>query len=534
MNHAASALRDAVVAFGVGRALLVRAEQIQAVHGGSLDTALLEAGADPSLVTQALERATGLRAATEDELGGRSDARVEIAQAMRWRLVPLAEQPEALVVAASVGSARVAAELLGVPVQVRVVPEWRLELELARRYGRLLPERFAVLAARLIGPKSARAAVERPRAAGTSRVPRAATRPADRPQPPTATGLDAPAAVPAPTPPITPAMTPEAPADEAPGGRFPSAELPIVTAEILVAPVATDYAGLVAELESGELAAAQAHGLEQLVRAGRDAVPVLMSGFPGKLVLNRRHPPDARRPVADHGPRLRALVHLVRDAVPELVSTSEQGPSDSRWYALALLGELPDARSIAAAGDRLFDDDEGLRALAIETLQRMQGHGDLEGDLRALEARLRAALGAVSGGGAGNAVRRRRAAEALGALRAEGAIGDLILHVASLDPDLSTAVRRALYTITRQDFGEKEKRWRSWWDDNGSRHRVEWLLDALSADADETRLLASEELKRLTGEWFGYQFDLPKREREAALKRWRSWWGDVGRRRFVR
>ncbi len=299
-------------------------------------------------------------------------------------------------------------------------------------------------------------------------------------------------------------------------------------------PPPPDYGALVAELESVELAAAQAHGLEQLVRAGRDAVAVLMSGFPGKVVLNRRHPPDARRPVAEHGPRLRALVHLVRDAVPELLSACEQGPSDSRWYALALLAELPDPRTVGAAGERLFDDDEGLRALALESLQRMQGQAALEGDLRALETRLRSALGAVSGGGAGNAVRRRRAAEALGALRAEGAIDDLILHVASLDPDLSTAVRRALFTITRQDFGEKEKRWRSWWNENRSRHRVEWLLDALSADADETRLLASEELKRLTGEWFGYQFDLPKREREAALKRWRSWWGDVGRRRFVR
>ncbi len=159
MKHGAGTLRDAVVAFGVGRALLERAEQIQSVHGGSLDTALLEAGAQPSLITQALERATDLRAATEDELCERSDVRVEVSQAIRWRLVPLSERAGTLLVAASVGSARVAAELLGVPAEVRVVPEWRLELELARRYGRLLPERFAVLAARLIGPKSVRAAV---------------------------------------------------------------------------------------------------------------------------------------------------------------------------------------------------------------------------------------------------------------------------------------------------------------------------------------------------------------------------------------
>ena len=39
------------------------------------------------------------------------------------------------------------------------------------------------------------------------------------------------------------------------------------------------------------------------------------------------------------------------------------------------------------------------------------------------------------------------------------------------------------------------------------------MLDGLAHSDDEVRLSASEELKRLTGEYFGYHYDLPKRER---------------------
>ena len=47
------------------------------------------------------------------------------------------------------------------------------------------------------------------------------------------------------------------------------------------------------------------------------------------------------------------------------------------------------------------------------------------------------------------------------------------------------------------------------------------------------RLSASEELKRVTGEYFGYHYDLPRREREDARQRWLAWWQETGRRKFL-
>ena len=55
------------------------------------------------------------------------------------------------------------------------------------------------------------------------------------------------------------------------------------------------------------------------------------------------------------------------------------------------------------------------------------------------------------------------------------------------------------------------------------------LLEALSAGDPERRLRAAQELERISGVYVGYHFDLGRREREAARRRWERWWHEVGR-----
>ncbi|MCX7635658.1 MAG: hypothetical protein N2Z74_07945, partial [Syntrophales bacterium] len=95
---------------------------------------------------------------------------------------------------------------------------------------------------------------------------------------------------------------------------------------------------------------------------------------------------------------------------------------------------------------------------------------------------------------------------------------------------VAEAARRALVLITKQDYGRRERAWRKWWEKNRHRHRIEWLLDGLAHSSSDIRFAASEELRRVTHENFGYHFDLPKREREEARRRWIAWWEHVGRR----
>jgi hypothetical protein len=168
---------------------------------------------------------------------------------------------------------------------------------------------------------------------------------------------------------------------------------------------------------------------------------------------------------------------------------------------------------LAAADPRAADRLPALRALRDRLAQPRT---------RALAAALRAdaaggapavALAAVSG---------------LAELRDPQAVGALIGLVKHEDPGLAHAAQQALQEITKQDFGASRRRWTAWWEDHGQEPRTDWLFEGLSHSVPEIRASAAEELRQLTGEYFGYHFDLHKRERDQARRRWQTWWTQNG------
>ncbi len=120
--------------------------------------------------------------------------------------------------------------------------------------------------------------------------------------------------------------------------------------------------------------------------------------------------------------------------------------------------------------------------------------------------------------------RASAAATALGELRDPAAVPMLIARLGEHDAALTAAVRAALVEITKQDLGTGTRRWRTWWTRHQDDERIDWLFDGLSHKAAEIRYSSSDDLRLLTGQYFGYHFDLPKREREEARARWESWW----------
>ncbi len=111
-------------------------------------------------------------------------------------------------------------------------------------------------------------------------------------------------------------------------------------------------------------------------------------------------------------------------------------------------------------------------------------------------------------------------------LRDRLAVPALIDLVVSKDRELVDAARQALIEITKQDFGKRRRRWRNWLAAHGEEARVEWLFAGLSHRVPEIRFASSEELWKITGEYFGYHHESPKRERDEARDRWRNWWLD--------
>ena len=91
--------------------------------------------------------------------------------------------------------------------------------------------------------------------------------------------------------------------------------------------------------------------------------------------------------------------------------------------------------------------------------------------------------------------------------------------------------REELMAITKQDFGTRPRRWEAWWEKHKDDDRIEWLFEGLAHKEPRIRASSEEELRKLTGEYFGYHYDLPRREREQARARWQKWWNETGRAR---
>jgi hypothetical protein len=261
--------------------------------------------------------------------------------------------------------------------------------------------------------------------------------------------------------------------------------------------------------------------IADVIERPNEAIAALARRFPGKLRVERFAVAGRPLRAAQYGGLLELVVRLGPVAAELLIEKMSAPHRDIRFFATVCAAELRPRNAVYALAERVFDQDYGVRAAAIEALA-----GYPVGDL-------------------GNALNRARravhssdpevvaaATAAIMELGDTGAIADLIGVIERADRAGEHA-RRALVALTAQDFGPHEKKWRKWFDSARSRHRIEWLIAGLSHKEDAIREAAINDLRRLTGEYFGYHHDLPKKERDIAAHRWVMWWRDVGRRRFV-
>jgi len=265
--------------------------------------------------------------------------------------------------------------------------------------------------------------------------------------------------------------------------------------------------------------------VDALLRQGEAALPGLVAHFPGPLWFDRLQPHRRLPSGRDVSAIARALVAFRGRAVPYVASLVSAGDPEVRFYAVLVSSELVDRRLLPSLVPRAFDDDEGVRALALRVLGLYRRYPEA---LREALHPIRAEARHPRRDGRD---RRLAAVDALGALRDRAALEPLIgvLESAGDDDDLRAAARRALVLLTRQDFGDSPQRWLSWAEKQEGRHRIEWLIDALLHPEEEMRGAAGEELQQLTQQYLGYHPSLPRRDREIAHRKYRSWWEQEGR-----
>jgi hypothetical protein len=455
----------------------------QAVYGGALDTALLELGAlDEPALWGALATATGAPipdAALFEHPDPAAAVLFDATWSRRCRAVPVGQHDGALQLCCSepVDDAQLeAAEAaLGVAFEIFVVPEVRLAAARQAIYGELMSPRLLRVLARLLGAQPVRKWVK-------ALAPSTAA--------------------------VAPAPAPVGLENGEQGGQEDQedkddAELAEAEFDVPVNTYTTEPADIIESRTSSAKAADEvARALAAPEAAAQDLTTDLAKIPPTPLApaATVAEPPTALAPVgAEDGspPRvvfrtpvaLPSLESMPDDKEEQLCLVAEDAESSARLAALRVLRLRLDRPRVRALGDKLREELKGPAERAVP------------------------------------------AAGALGELRDPLAVPALI-DVLEGPPSLVRTAARALVEIAKQDFGQSRKKWLVWWETHKGADRVDWLLEGLSHKAPEIRFSASEELRLITGEYFGYHFDLPKREREEAKERWQQWWYQSGHARI--
>jgi hypothetical protein len=278
-------------------------------------------------------------------------------------------------------------------------------------------------------------------------------------------------------------------------------------------------ADLLDALESGD-AELFMYAKAQLMDRRDEALDPIFERFPGVLAIERYDLGGRLLPAAQHGPLLSFIVELGASTVEHLVAMLASEVRDVRYYATLCMAEIRSQKAVAALVERIFDSDYGARGAAVDALAGYP--------LELLDQGLKSARDALTDD---DPNRVQAAARALADITDIKAIPNLMVAIAR-GGKYADHARRALMRLTKQDFGTSTRKWRGWWTKNHDKPRIEWLVEGLAHKDDTIRRTSVEELRKLTGEFFDFQFDASKRERENARKQWVAWWQGKGRKRF--
>ncbi|MCY1036242.1 FrgA protein [Corallococcus sp. BB11-1] len=271
-----------------------------------------------------------------------------------------------------------------------------------------------------------------------------------------------------------------------------------------------DFAPLLRRL-TGPDAAQRSSAMAELARSPEASARVLAQHFPGPTAWSRL--PVVELPEADElGPIPAALSRLGRPAAVALAPLLDSNDADARYLALLTAGNLPYAELVDGVLRGLFDMEPDISSAARVAAAALKHLPRLDASLRDLRQELTSR----------DALRRSLAARALGTLHDRDAIEGLINLTGSDDAMCAQAAAEALREVTRATLGLQPRQWTSWWAENRSRRRADWLVAALRHRELDVRLAAIEELSRALHDTLGYYADAPDAEREAAVRRWEA------------
>jgi hypothetical protein len=256
---------------------------------------------------------------------------------------------------------------------------------------------------------------------------------------------------------------------------------------------------------------------EDLIALGVSAIARVIAQFPGPILLAN----SKDRPASEGGPLLHILSRMGEAAIPFVVARTGDGDPQIRMWSTLLLAELPSSASVEAICRRLLDEDPEVARAALRSASELTKKPDLR-------TAVADALCTLLQNGALSDDDRLGVLQALVELKLEAAVPRL-LRLLGNNPAVAQPAQWALRGLVCQDFGADSAAWESWWQTNGDKGRVEWLVQALGHPAVELRRTAFAELRDLAQHDFGYRETLAAGPLQEVQRRYLEWWKTSGK-----
>lgn len=274
-----------------------------------------------------------------------------------------------------------------------------------------------------------------------------------------------------------------------------------------------DLEALLDQLE-GPSPEARAFARAELAAHSREALPLIMQRFPGRVGVDPFGASETLPPFAQCGDLLALLARVGPEAHPFVLERLDDPLPALRFFALYFYSAVPVPEAIPRITRRLHDEEPRVAMLAVSVLLGYRDHPGFKQVLTHLHSRLSSP--------SPNA--RRHAARLLAMFRDGTAVPLLVAVFERKERGFFDAAEEALAEITKQRFGSNTRKWTSWWESHRRQSRVVWLLEGLDSSDADLRKSSAEELRVLSGLDLGYDENGPKKAREEAKKRWQAWW----------
>lgn len=259
-----------------------------------------------------------------------------------------------------------------------------------------------------------------------------------------------------------------------------------------------------------------------ILKTKRDqTLEVLSFYFPG-MITYKQSENEEIPPPSKHGPLLDFVVDWGLNSVGLLMDLMDSDSPIVRYYSVFLFEEIRLPEAIFRIGEKLFDMDMNVRAVAARVLLSYEGHRELEEVISNISNYINS----------DEPFLQRCSIEAVGRLKARDTIEPLLTILRDANSDLARLIAEALKMITLRDYKDNVNRWASWWALNKQRHRILWLIEALRQSEKSLKVIAITELYRITGEKFNFRPDADPEENEESIKTWITWWERRGRQIF--